>query len=176
MYEKIRKIGNYIWDNYCTKNYFKCVLILSIALIFCVCVVITYNNGWSYFSYPEKQYSLLEEEANRLTLNHNFDTSYRYTITTYDSETKRLEFDLYSKNTSITITVDNYNTKDEFVDITRPQSNAFLYSLTNIFLLIIILPIYVIGLLSTLIFIAYSLFWLIAYILHIIIQHFKNKT
>lgn len=176
MYEKIKEIGDSL--DIINLKFFKRSLILGGVIIFYLCIYITYTNKWYFFNYPEEEYQSLEEEASRLASNHTFDTEYHYKITNYDSESKVLIFDLTDETptniVTVTVTIDNYNDKDESIDIERETNNTFFYIPKQI-LVFILLPIVTAFMLVLGIYILYYIFWFIAYILHTSIQHFKNK-
>lgn len=177
MYEKIKEIGKSL-DLALSSKFFKHALILGGVIIFFLCIYMTYSNKWDHFKYPKEEYKLLEEEAFRLASNHTFDTKYHYTITNYDPESKVLIFDLTDETSTnivtVTVTIDNYNDKDESIDIERETNNTFFY-ITKQILAFILIPIAIAFMLVLGIYILYSIFWLIAFIIHISIKYLKDK-
>lgn len=172
MYNKIKNFSKKCWDD---MNMLRITAVTCILWIIATFVLITVQKNWdSMFIYPDEDYKVIQKEANRIITTHNFDTSYQLTITNYSNVYHSLSFELRNDSgTMLTAFVDNYGLENQSISYKRMDNNPITHILKNIFILLLLVPIFL-GVISTYaILIVISIFWLIAFIIHKIINAIK---
>ena len=173
MYNKIKKFSENCWEN---KSLFRIFLVMFVFWFIVVCSFITLQDKWStMFTYPENDYKAVKAEAERIISSKSFDTTYFLEITHYSNTYNTLSFELSDENnTSITVNVNNYGLENEEVSYTRFSKNPTTHVLKE--LLAIVLLIVLITLFSMIvILVLISVVWLIAFIIHKIVEHNQQK-
>lgn len=117
MYQKIKDIRNSV----CDEHWFATGIISFIISFIIICCSFTINNWWGdfFYPYPEQEYQNLEDEAEKMILNHNFETDYRFTINDYDSESNDFEMELHGDKATIEIEVENYGESNQSYEVKR---------------------------------------------------------
>lgn len=173
MYKKIKNFGENCWEN---RSIFRSFLIMFLIWFIVGCIIVTKQNNWKrMFTYPESNYQVVQKEAERMIKSHNFETNFELNITSYNNISHSLTFELRGdSNTSLTVTVTNYMQENEEVSYKRlyksPTSHIF-FQLLAIFLIIVFLAL----LSSFVILIGISIVWCVAFVIHKILEHSKNK-
>lgn len=173
MYNKIKKFARNCWEN---KSMFRIFLVMFVFWFVVACAITTVQDGWStMFTYPEDDYKAVKAEADRIISSKSFDTTYFLEITHYSNTYNTLSFELSNENnTSITVKVNNYGLENEEVSYTRFSKNPVTHVLKR--LLAIVLVIVLMALFSMIvILILISLVWLIAFIIHKIVERRQQK-
>lgn len=173
MYNKIKKFAENSWEN---KSLFRIFLVMFVFWFVVTCAIITVRGGWStMFTYPEDDYKAVKAEAERIISSKSFDTTYFLEITHYSNTYNTLSFELSNENnTSITVNVNNYGLENEEISYTRFSKSPTTHVLKQ--LLAIVLLVVLIALFSMIvILVLISLAWLIAFIIHKIIEHNQQK-
>lgn len=173
MYNKIKNFAENSWEN---KSMFRIFLVTFVIWFVVACAITTVQNDWStLFTYPEDDYEAVKAEAERIISSKSFDTPYLLEITNYSNTYNTLSFELRSdNNTLITVKVSNYGLENEEVSYTRFTKNPVTHVLKK--LLAIVLVIVLMALFSMIvILILISLVWLIAFIIHKIVEHRQQK-
>ena len=152
MSEKVEKIISTI-----TNNGLAIVGVLWICLIVVFCILITINHSWGIlFNYRESDYQKLEEEAERMIVNHTFETEYHLNITKYDNQSNSVAIKLYTNEDEsislmdamiikllddgpcIRVNVKNYEESSEGYTIVRNVENKAQQIFAGIALLILL--------------------------------------
>lgn len=173
MYKKIKNFAENCWEN---RSLFRLFLIMFLFWFVVGCILTTNQNKWeTMFTYPENDYQIVQEEANRMIKTHDFETDFELNITNYSNTNHSLSFELRGNGSSLlTVTVTNYMQENEEISYKRftksPTSHIFME------ILAIILVIFLFALLSGLvILICISIVWFVAFVIHKILEHSKNK-
>lgn len=173
MYKKIKNFAENCWEN---SSLFRLFLIMFILWFIVGCIITTKQNKWeTMFTYPESDYQVVQKEAERMIKTHDFETNLELNITSYSNTTHSLSFELRGKeNSCLTVTVSNYMQENEEVSYKRFSKSPTSFILME--LLAILLVIVLFALLSGLvILICISIVWFVAFVIHKILEHSKNK-
>lgn len=174
MYSKIKNFAENCWENRIMLRIF---LICFVLWGIVTCVIATVQGNWdNMFVYPEEEYAEIQIEADRIISNKSFETSYELQITNYSNRDHSLSFDIRGSNNSLlTVNVSNYGLENEEVSykrFTKSPTTHILLELLAVILLIVLLAL--VSMLAILIMI--SIIWLIAFIIHKIIEYSSKKS
>lgn len=142
MYNKIKNFSEACWKD---RNMFRIFVVACLLWFVATCAFITVNKTWgSLFIYPEQDYKVIQEEADRIISTHDFDTAYQLTITNYSNVYHSLSFELCSNESGAKLTarVKNYGLESEKISYKRMDKTHLTQILKSIFLLMILLPIF----------------------------------
>ena len=135
MYEKMKNAKEWL------DAFFNELIVTLLIVVFVVLGIIATNttNWLDGFSYPKEELQILTEEANRIIETKDFNSEYELTITetTYPDKTTQLKIKLVGESSSVTATVENWETaKQSEPDIEHSPLNFITNCIGNIFLIL----------------------------------------
>lgn len=131
----LKKIKNFCSDEYT----FKWVIIGCLILVAVAIFTVGFNDLVKpIFVYPEKEYQLLENEAQRIIDEQTLNTEFKHDVNYSNTlENKSVDVKIYGDGASVVIEVDNYGEETESVNVYRSQSNRVMYHIQNFVVLIL---------------------------------------
>lgn len=133
----LKKIKNFCFDEYTFKWVIIGCLILAAVAIFTV----GFNDLVKpIFVYPEDEYQLLENEAQRIIDEQTLNTEFKHDVNYSNTlENKSVDVKIYGDGASVVIEVDNYGEETESVNVYRSQSNRVMYHIQNFVVVILVI-------------------------------------
>lgn len=170
MYEKMKNAKEWL------DVFFNWVIVTVLIVVFTVLAIISINttNWLDGFSYPKEELQLLTKEANRIIETKDFNSKYKLTKTetTYHDKTVKLKIDLVGESSSVTATVENWETsKQSEPDIEHSPLNFITNCIGNICL--ILAPTFLIG--GVVIIIGFIIFGLL-YFISFLVNELKKSN
>lgn len=133
----LKKIKNFCFDEY-TFNWaiIGCLILVAVAIF-----TVGFNDFVKpIFVYPEKEYQLLENEAQRIIDEQTLNTEFKHDVNYSNTlENKSVDVKIYGDRASVVIEVDNYGEETESVNVYRSQSNGVMYHIINFVVLILVI-------------------------------------
>ena len=131
----LKKIKNFCFDEYA----FMWVALGCLILVTVVIFTVGFNDLVKpIFVYPEKEYQLLEAEAQRIIDEQTLSTEVKHDVNYSNTlESKSVAVTLYGNGASVVIDVDNYGEEAESVNVYRGDNNGAGYYIQNIVVLIL---------------------------------------
>lgn len=113
-----------------------CLILVTVAIF-----IVGFNDLVKpIFVYPEKEYQLLENEAQRIIDEQTLNTEFKHDITYSNTlESKSIEVKLFGDGASVVINVENYGEETENVNVYRNQPTGVMYHIQSVMLLIYII-------------------------------------
>ena len=132
----LKKIQNFCFDPETT---IKWVGIVCLVLVTVAVFTVGFNDLVKpIFVYPEKEYQLLESEAQRIIDEQTLNTEFKHDVNYSNTlENKSVDVKIYGDGASVVIDVDNYGEETESVNVYRSQSNGAMYHILNFATLIL---------------------------------------
>ena len=132
----LKKIQNFCFYPETT---IKWVCIVCLILVTVAIFTVGFNDVVKpIFVYPEKEYQLLESEAQRIIDEQTLNTEFKHDVNYSNTlENKSVDVKIYGDGASVVIDVDNYGEETESVNVYRSENNGVGYYIQNIVVLIL---------------------------------------